>query len=314
MSSDHVVLSAVEERAFSYGVFIGAPMIVAANIIFAIVVALELGSTTEDSVFYKRAMKFALSSFTFTAIAFLGIIFFCNDMFVAWDYAESASFVSMVDSIVVVTKWCAKLSLYVSFTYLLYSNGRNEALSMLNKVFIISVTVISSIFALIMIIDDALVSEKEEIALSSQEDHHLWVTLYLSTSTASVAHFAVLGLVLIDMVYCIVLLYSSVRRLKQRQNGSPQRAVKGFVLVLISSVIFWIGAGSVAAGSPWKYVLTSLDTMSDSVCLLLMFNSSSSVYQSMCKLCDNACSKMVYGSEYQAANVTDNETDNDQLL
>ena len=97
---------------------------------------------------------------------------------------------------------------------------------------------------------------------------------------------------------------------------TKNQSIKGLLLVIISSIFFYILCIGYISSSPfYAAMVMPFDIASDDICLLLMFNEYNNIYNCLCKFCNNCCIKVVFGKSYdhQSLNMIindDDDTDN----
>eukprot|EP01083_Nonionella_stella_P232016 818865_1 len=213
-----------------------------------------------------------------------------------------------------------KISFYCSFTYhFLNVFDSNHA----TRKYLIAWMVIACFLMFCLTIgyvsDDIMEESAKEIGVTSL--HHIHLAMLTSHEGAVYAHYFAFGAVAVDMLYFFVLLFCYTRRLRRIatneicENAEENRHVKGVVLLLMSCVTFWIVACFIGSGSSLAW-LVGIDVISDDICLFLMFEPQTQIYQFWCKCCDRWCFRCIYGSKgYGAVHGSDvNDSHHDENL
>ena len=88
-----------------------------------------------------------------------------------------------------------------------------------------------------------------------------------------------------------------------------REAIKGTVLVMVSSVTFYFPAAMIVLDFDVKYLLTNISIVMDSICLFLVFNEQTFLYKNMCGcLCDKCCVGYAYRTRYESIQMSDEES------
>eukprot|EP01083_Nonionella_stella_P232015 818861_1 len=272
------------------------------------IVSFTLATIILFSLLYRSKNKHANpKAFQFTVLSVVcslcivctGMIF-GNDLLVHWEYdGEHQSFVSATDSIGMIFYDIGKIAFYCSFTYHLLNIF--DAMSTTRKyltVWMIVACIILSGLAIAFLVDDVSEAKTKEIGVTSL--HQIYLTMFVSHEGAQFAHYCAYGAAVVDMIYFIVLIHCYIKQLRKiamnETREDNRHEVKGVVLLVISCIIFWIVLCFIGSGSSLAH-LDTLDIISDDVCLYLMFEPQTEIYQFWCKSCDRCCFGWIYGSK-----------------
>eukprot|EP01083_Nonionella_stella_P232014 818859_1 len=291
------------------------------------IVSFTLATIILFSLLYRSKNKHANpKAFQFTVLSVVcslcivctGMIF-GNDLLVHWEYdGEHQSFVSATDSIGMIFYDIGKIAFYCSFTYHLLNIF--DAISTTRKYLTVWMIVACIIWSVLMIgysVDDVSEARKKEIGITSL--HRIYFTMFASHEGAPFAHYIAFGVAIVDMIYFIVLISCYIKQLRKiamNQNSEDNRhEVKGVVLLFISCITYWFMAFCVGSGSVLLFLASPIDIISDDICLYLMLEPQTEIYQFWCKHCDRCCFRCIYGSKgYGAISVVDEADHSEALL
>eukprot|EP01083_Nonionella_stella_P150847 481191_1 len=309
--SQYSQLNATEESLFVAGNYILAPV----QFTLAAIILFSLFFRPKNKHDNPKAFQFAVLSIICTLICASVQISLGNDLLFHWKYdGEHQSFVSATESIFYLFYTIGKIAFYCSFTYHLLNIF--DAMSTTRKyltVWMIVACIILSGLAIAFLVDDVSEAKTKEIGVTSL--HQIYLTMFVSHEGAQFAHYCAYGAAVVDMIYFIVLIHCYIKQLRKiamNEDGEDNRhEVKGVVLLLVSCVTFWIILFVFGSGSPLALAIGAFDVISDDICLFLMFEPQSEIYQFWCKSCDRGCLRCIYGSKGYGAISDVDEVAND---
>eukprot|EP01083_Nonionella_stella_P080661 221738_1 len=239
-----------------------------------------------------------------------------NDLLIHWKFdGEHQSFVSLSDSFFMIFYTLSKITFYCSFTYhVLKIFDINSTTRKYLKVWMVIGSFCLFCLMIAFVVDDASEERLGEIGVSSL--HHIYVTMFPGHKGTKYAQYCAIASGVLDMLYFFVLIYCYIKQLRRvamnenREDNRPE--VRGVVLLLMVCGFFWMVMVCVASGSVFGF-LAPLDFISDDICLFLMFEAQTGIYQALCSSCDRCCFKCIYGSKGYV-NVAISDIDVEALL
>eukprot|EP00483_Globobulimina_turgida_P012260 UN12282 len=160
--------------------------------------------------------------------------------------------------------------------------------------------IIASLLFLLLVFlflaDDIADESMKEIGVTSP--HNIYLTMYMGHTGTTYESIIMLIVLLIDVLYFVILIYFYVKQLKASQGSQEKKenGTKAVVLIWCSCLIYWIILFTVFGMSSFRW-LYCFDVISDDICLFLMFERQTKLYQFLCKGCNICCGKFIYGSD-----------------
>eukprot|EP01083_Nonionella_stella_P003210 9157_1 len=270
------------------------------------IVSFTLATIILFSLLYRSKNKHANpKAFQFTVLSVVcslcivctGMIF-GNDLLVHWEYdGEHQSFVSATDSIGMIFYDIGKIAFYCSFTFHLLNIF--DAISTTRKYLIVwTIVACCILFALsiVYLVDDLSEVTLKEIGITSL--HRIYLAMFVGHEGMPLAHYSAFAGGIFDVIYFIVLIYCYIKQLRKiASNEDNRHEVKGVVLLFMSCIAYWFTAFCIGSGSALSWVAVPIDIISDDICLYLMFEPQTEIYQFWCKSCDRCCFGWIYGSK-----------------
>eukprot|EP01083_Nonionella_stella_P003213 9166_1 len=295
MDDEYSQLNATDESFW-----VGSFILYIVSFTLATIILFSLLYRSKNKHDNPKAFRFAVLSIICTLICASVQISLGNDLLFHWKYdGEHLSFVSAVDSIVVIFYTIGKIGFYCSFTYHLLNlfDAISTTRKYLTVLMIVQCIILSGLIACYLM-DDLSEAKMKEIGITSL--HRIYLTMFVTHEGAPFAHYIAFGVAIVDMLYFVVLIYSYIKQLRKiamnETREDNRHEVKGVVLLFISCIIFWIVLCFIGSGSSLAH-LDTLDIISDDVCLYLMFEPQTEIYQFWCKSCDRCCFGWIYGSK-----------------
>eukprot|EP01083_Nonionella_stella_P178253 629181_1 len=297
MDDEYSQLNATDESFY----VVGSVILQTVSFTLASILLFSLLFRSKNKQDNPKAFVFAVLSVICSLCWASTVMIFCNDLLVHWEYdGEHLSFVSAVDSIVVIFYTIGKIGFYCSFTHHLLNlfDAISTTRKYLTVLMIVQCIILSGLIACYLM-DDLSEAKMKEIGITSL--HRIYLTMFVTHEGAPFAHYIAFGVAIVDMLYFVVLIYSYIKQLRKiamnETREDNRHEVKGVVLLVISCIIFWITLLSVGLGSALSRLVSPIDVLSDVICLYLMFEPQTEIYQFWCKSCDRCCFGWIYGSK-----------------
>eukprot|EP01083_Nonionella_stella_P003212 9164_1 len=297
MADEYSQLNATDESFY----VVGSVILQTVSFTLASILLFSLLFRSKNKQDNPKAFVFAVLSVICSLCWASTVMIFCNDLLFHWKYdGKHQSFVSMADSIVLIFYVIGKIAFYCSFTFHLLNIF--DAISTTRKYLIVwTIVACCILFALsiVYLVDDLSEVTLKEIGITSL--HRIYLAMFVGHEGMPLAHYSAFAGGIFDVIYFIVLIYCYIKQLRKiamNQNSEDNRhEVKGVVLLFISCITYWFMAFCVGSGSVLLFLASPIDIISDDICLYLMFEPQTEIYQFWCKSCDRCCFGWIYGSK-----------------
>eukprot|EP01084_Bolivina_argentea_P099832 179393_1 len=272
MAEIYSVLNQSEEAMFIFGVFVIEPIGVA--IAFIILFSLYRQRNNVKNI---QALRFAIASVIFSVLFYFVHIFFCNNLLIPWKSdTEHQTLMTITDGINGILYMTGKIAFYCSFTFHLLSIFDNNNYKTFLKIWMVLACSVLFVLDICLFIDDISEESSKEIGVTSP--HNIYVTMFVGhDGTTYVPYLFMMGFI-VDTLYFTVLFYFYINQLRKTKTKNGAKSV---VLIFFACLIFWLTVFVMGSASTLRW-LTGVDVISDDICLYLMFEGQSILYQFWC--------------------------------
>lgn len=300
-SSGYTLISDTQERYSIFDIYmtctIGATLSVL--MLSTLTSLLNHANTNRQSInttYYRYAIICGIFS-SLSALLFYLFRFVSTDLILPTNFLmNDVNIASLWDAFMMLNWTMEKIAFYYGFSYLYLSLTNKNSMDVLLKIMLILFVIAIMINSICYFTNDLMTSELTEI--SHGEKRGIYAVLLANANLPLYVLIVCMIGLLIDVFIVILLIY--------RFNLNKNR--KGIVLLSISSltwVIWWIAH---SMDSDIKFVIDSLPTVIDTICLFLMFDENQGLYNNFC-----GCLFCGVGSKYESIQETDDDDINYDL-
>eukprot|EP01084_Bolivina_argentea_P305600 527945_1 len=296
--SELSLIDTTEEMLFMVGTF----ALCSIGLVIAILIWTVLYyRITHSDIINRNSAYFAFASVTFSIITYLSCILLCNDVIIPWDYKNKhLQFAIISESINICAYSFGKISFYFGFSYHVihvYTDENGNKIRLFLKIWMTVFGLIAVVCCIAYIIDDAVEYSEKETGITT--DGNIYITMYLSHEGALLSKMLMFVMMIVDSTYFCVLIFLYLKKLK-KEKTFVDIAIKGVVLMVSASIVYWIFLIIMFIQSPLKWIFYPIDIITDDIALFLMFSFNKRLYHKVCFIvCHRCCAKIVYGKSYQ---------------
>ena len=295
-SEGHTILSNVEETAFQTGLLFLYPMGLGVSIIMFIILFIHFKiarTDTKNNKYYIYQVQTGITSIIGGIIYYIVCIFFMTNTFISWNYDDQAT--TAFDSFAVIGFVTVKLFFYLSFTF----NVQSVINKPFSTIFIFFISLECGLFigfSIWGVTADITSFDSKEVDIDTK--HNIMIL-----SNPKESYPPLIGVLLIDWIYCIVLCIYYVKSLRNKSkifDTLTDDGVKGLILMWFSTAIYFLCV-ILAISSEFRYWANVMFIYTDNINLFLLTKTENSnkLFNSLCgACCGNCCGKWIYGNGY----------------